>query len=292
MQQEQFVTLPLRATAPKTDLYVKIYSLTKELGNRDIMIMLPGGPGNDHSLYDANPHSIAKTLSKFVDIVLFDPRGCGNSQISELSYCSLDHYIDDIEALRIQLQISSDKLIVFGQSYGSIVALGYCIRYPHSMKKLFLIGGAASSEFESDAKKNIALKGTDEQKRMAEKIWTGTFQDSLDLAKFYQVMGSLYSSTFDPNQPVPPIESNIDILNFGWGNFLKNFDYREDLTRIECETLILWGEDEIFFDKKQIDFLVKHIKQCKLITFPNCGHLLWIDNWEGFIEHAISFINQ
>ena len=250
------------------------------------MILLPGGPGNDHSLYE----TIGETLSSFVDIVLFDPRGCGSSQKSEVKHCSLEHYIDDVEALRTQLRISPDKLIVFGQSYGSIAALGYCIKYPDSMKKLLLIGGAASSEFEKEAKANIISKGSIEQQKMAEKIWQGAFKDEQDLVKFYQVMGPFYSSTFDPSEPVPPIASNIAILNYGWGNFLKKFDYRNDLEKIKCKTLILWGEDEVFFDKKQIDVLVKHIQQCELSIFPACGHLLWIDNWEGFIEQVVPFV--
>lgn len=287
MQKEMKIDLPSRAEVPQTTLYVKIYFRTK-LNDRDIMILLPGGPGNDHSLYD----TIAETLSAFVDIVLFDPRGCGNSQKSEVNYCSLNDYIEDIEALRVQLQLSPNKLVVFGQSYGSIAALGYCIKYPDSMKKLLLIGGAVSGEFEKEAKANVILKGSIEQQKMAEKVWAGTFQDEQDLAEFYQVMGPLYSSTFDSNEPMPPIQSNIAILNYGWGNFLKKFDYRNDLEKIKCKTLILWGDEEIFFDKNQIDFLVKHIKQCDLIIFPKCGHLLWVDNWGGFIKSAIAFINR
>ncbi len=286
MLQELKINLPLRKGVPQTTLYIKAYSKPK-LSSRDTMVLLPGGPGNDHSLYDA----IAETLSAFINVVLFDPRGCGSSQKSEVKYCSLEHYIDDVEALRIQLQISPDKLIVFGQSYGSIAALGYCIKYPDSMKKLLLIGGAASSEFEKEAKANVILKGSIEQQKMAEKIWTGSFQNEQDLANFYRVMGPLYSTTFNPNKPMPPIASNIAVLNYGWGNFLKKFDFRNTLEKIKCKTLILWGEEEILFDKNQIDFIINHIKSSDLIVFPKCGHLLWLDNWEGFIKSAISFIS-
>jgi proline iminopeptidase len=287
MPQIMEIELPQRGDISKTTLYVKAY-LQNKFNDRDVMIMLPGGPGNDHSLYD----TIAENLFPFVDIVLFDPRGCGNSQSSEVKYCSLDHYIDDVEALRSQLKITPNKFIVFGQSYGSIAALGYCIRYPNNMKKLLLIGGAVSSEFMKEAKANIHFRGTIEQQKMAEKIWAGSFKDENDLTEFYRVMGSLYSSTFDPDEPVPPISSNIDILNYGWGNFLKKFDFRNELEKIKCKSLILWGDEEIFFSKNQIDFLVRHIKRCDLIIFPKCGHLLWIDNWEGFIKSAIDFINS
>ena len=127
---------------------------------------------------------------------------------------------------------------------------------------------------------------------MANKIWAGAFQGEKDLTEFYRVMGPLYSSTLDPDEPVPPIASNIAILNYGWRNFLKKFDFRNELEKIKCKSLILWGDEEIFFDKNQIDFLVQHIKHCDVIVFPKCGHLLWLDDWEGFIKCTIDFIHS
>ena len=112
------VNLPERRSIPKTSIYTKIFTEDHPLGDRDVMILLPGGPGNDHTMYDKPENSIAKALLPFVNIILFDPRGCGHSDPSAVEYCSLEHYIDYIKAIRIYFKLPPQKLIVFRQSYG------------------------------------------------------------------------------------------------------------------------------------------------------------------------------
>ncbi|MCP3680227.1 MAG: alpha/beta hydrolase [Gammaproteobacteria bacterium] len=82
MQQETMITLPARENTPATGIYTKTYSLNIHLAKRDVMILIPGGPGNDHTLYTDPAHSIAEAFLPHVDTLLFDPRGCGNSESS------------------------------------------------------------------------------------------------------------------------------------------------------------------------------------------------------------------
>lgn len=108
MKQEITIELPARQDVPGAELYCQYYSKSGKLGTRDVMLMIPGGPGNDHAIYDPPEHSIAKALFPYVDILLFDPRSCGKSKITKPEYSSLDYYMDDIEAIREYFQISPD----------------------------------------------------------------------------------------------------------------------------------------------------------------------------------------
>ncbi|MCP4475940.1 MAG: alpha/beta hydrolase [Gammaproteobacteria bacterium] len=63
----------------------------------------------------------------YLDVVIFDPRGCRKSSIENSLCYSMDVYIDDIEDIRQQLEI--DKVVILGTSYGSMVAQGYAIKY-------------------------------------------------------------------------------------------------------------------------------------------------------------------
>ena len=129
------------------------------------------GPGNDHTLYDAPDKSITKALASYIDIILFDPRGCGSSKKSDAKYCTLDNYIEDIESIRQHFKLSSKQLVLFGQSYGSIAAIGYAIKYPGNLKKLLLIGGVASGEFLTEAIDELLEIGTPSQRHYAEILW-------------------------------------------------------------------------------------------------------------------------
>lgn len=115
----------------------KIHSLYYEqVGNpkgRPI-VFLHGGPGGginaDHRRY-FDP--------KKYHVVLFDQRGCGQSQPhAELNENTTWDLVEDMERLRKFLRI--EKWHVFGGSWGSTLALAYAITYPERVSALILRG--------------------------------------------------------------------------------------------------------------------------------------------------------
>ena len=287
---KKFINLPERPGIPPCKIFTKQY-IQQKLGNRNTIILLPGGPGNDMGMYDDSDKSIAQAFFQVADVILFDPRNCGKSEQCTVEFCSLDHYIDDVEAIRQQFNINPNCFFVFGQSYGSIAALGYATRYPESLKKLLLIGAVVSSDFYNEAKAKLEKIGTPEQISFAEKLWTGTFNGSKEeVTEFYKLMSPLYIYSFTPGEPPLEIGYNVDVVNYGWGNFLKNFDYTDKLPDIKCETLILWGEGEWIMPKSHVDLICKSIPNCSLKIYPECMHMLWIDQWEMFVQDALEFL--
>jgi len=286
---EEFIKLPERAGIPSSNLFTKQY-IQKNLGDRNTIILLPGGPGNDMEMYDDPDMSIAQTFFQVADVILFDPRSCGKSEQCRVELCSLEHYIDDVEAIRKYFEIQPDHFFVFGQSYGSIAALGYATCYPRSLEKLLLIGGVVSSSFYEEAKSRLKEVGTPEQIVFAEKLWNGAFDGSKEeITDFYNLMSPLYSYSFEPGEPPLEIGYNVDVMNYGWGHFLKHFDYGPKLSSIACETLILWGENEWMMPKSHIDVLAQRIPRSSLKVYPKCMHMLWIDQWEMFVHDALEF---
>ncbi len=287
---EKFIVLPERHDTPSSKIFTKQY-VQKKLGDRNIIILLPGGPGNDMGMYDDPAMSIAQTFFQVADVILFDPRNCGKSEQCNIKFCSLDHYIDDVEAIRKHFNINLEHFFVFGQSYGSIVALGYAIRYPDSLKKLLLIGAVASSAFYDEAKTQLKEIGTPKQIAFAEKLWNGSFDGSKEeVVDFYRLMSPLYSYSFEPGEPPLEIGYNVDVMNYGWGIFLRHFNYENELANVKCETLILWGENEWIMPKSHVDLIYNTIPNCSLKTYPECMHMLWIDQWEMFIHDALKFL--
>lgn len=287
---EEYISLPTRPNTPSTKIFTRQY-IQNKLGDRNTIILLPGGPGNDMGMYDEPEMSIAQTFFQVVDVILFDPRSCGRSEQCNVELCSLDQYIDDVEAIRQYLTIAPDNFFVFGQSYGAIVALGYAARYPDSLKKLLTIGGVVSSSFYEAAQTQLNKIGTTEQIKFAERLWNGTFDGSKEeIGEFYRLMSPLYSYSFEPGEPPLDIGCNLDVMNYGWGTFLKHFDYMHELPNIKCETLILWGENEWIMPKSHIDVLVNTIPNSLLKIYPKCMHMLWIDQWDMFVHDALAFL--
>lgn len=236
---------------------------------------------------------LPKLFLQVADVILFDPRSCGKSASCAVEFCSLDHYIDDVEALRQYFNINPQHFFVFGQSYGSIAALGFATRYPNSLQKLLVIGGVVDSSFYTEAKAQLERIGTAKQIAFAEKLWNGRFDGSQkEIKEFYTLLSPLYMYSFEPGEPPLEIGYNLDVMNYGWGHFLKHVDYQSELANVSCDTLLLWGENEWIMPKSHIDRLAQTIPHCVLKIYPKCMHMLWMDQWEMFTRDALAFLRK
>lgn len=252
------------------------------------MLLIPGGPGGNHRLYA----DIEEDLFRFADLVIVDLRGCGYSDISDVRFCTLDNHIDDIVVVLAALGLSSP--IIHGCSYGAFVALGCAIRYPHILKMLILSSGAASGKFIDAAKNNLLKVGTHEQINAANTLWEGKFEDPDQFSKFYKIMAPLYIYSYhDEEKPFllkNGIPYNTDLVNFAFGHYLKEFDYRDLLSTITTPTLIFSGKQDWLIGPEQANTLHKGINGSILITLDKCGHFPWKDRREEFLKNIQGFI--
>src|SRR3990167_2197642 len=236
MFSKKHIQIPARNNTPATKIYCKV--MQKEntpLGDRPVMLLIPGGPGGNHAVY----LPISEYLLKFSDLIFFDPRGCGGSDSSDATYFTMDHYIDDIDAIRAHFNL--DKIILMGGSYGAMASLGYAIKYQDHLTKLILLAGAPSYKFIETAKKNLERKGTSGQKAVAQKLWNGQFRDAKEFSDFYNIMAPLYSvnSTSEPPTTSAGIPYNIEVTNLGFSQFLRTFNFEDEIEKIACPTLII-----------------------------------------------------
>lgn len=104
----------------------------ESVGKGKPMVAIPGGPGFGGRAVWA----IGFGMREGVKTYLFDQLGTGKNQPKGEMQISLDGTIEDLEALR--KQAGHKKWIVFGQSWGVIVALVYAARHPQAIDSLVL----------------------------------------------------------------------------------------------------------------------------------------------------------
>lgn len=107
-----------------------------ERGNKDgrPVIFLHGGPGG--SISDASFSFF--DLEKY-HVIAFDQRGTGKSEpFLERKDNTVFHSVDDIE--KIRNHYGFEKVILFGGSYGTTLALSYAIKYPQNVEHIVLRG--------------------------------------------------------------------------------------------------------------------------------------------------------
>ncbi|HEX4046041.1 MAG TPA: alpha/beta hydrolase [Gammaproteobacteria bacterium] len=288
------IKIPQRVNAPETSLWVEVImqdgDFTSLGKGRSVMLLVPGGPGGNHTVYD----EIKAELLKYADLILFDPRGCGLSDSSEAQFCTIDHYRDDIEAIRENFGLK--KIILFGGSYGSMASLGYAVKYQSRLEKLILSGGAPSFRFIELAKQNLKERGTEEQILAGEKLFNGGFKSAQEFEEFYKILAPLYVYKFQQQEPVPSTKSkipyNVDVTNLGFGGFLAKFNYEPYLECVNCDTLIIFGKNDWINDPFLAILMAEKIRHSKLVLLDKCGHFIWRDQKEKYFAALKDFLSS
>ncbi len=126
------------AVSPMHSLYIE------QVGNPNgvPVVVLHGGPGAGCS-----PSQRCYFDPAFYRIILFDQRGAGRSTPkSETRDNTLAHLIADIELIRQHLGIK--QWLVFGGSWGSLLAVAYGVEYPQQCFGFILRGMFLMRDFE------------------------------------------------------------------------------------------------------------------------------------------------
>ena len=125
----------------------KIHEIFYQLGGnpegKPVMV-LHGGPGGS-----CMPFHFRYFNPKKFHIILHDQRGAGRSKpYASLKENTTSHLVEDIEKLRIHFNLG--KIILFGGSWGSTLALAYAEKYPQNVKGMIIRGIFTATKEEID----------------------------------------------------------------------------------------------------------------------------------------------
>ena len=100
-------------------------------GQGEPLVLLNGGPGFSHEYLQE-----LRALSKYARLVFFDQRGTGKSDKADPSTYTIDANVADVENIRRSLNLG--KCILFGHSWGGMLAQAYALKYQGNISKLIL----------------------------------------------------------------------------------------------------------------------------------------------------------
>ena len=126
-----------------SDLHEIFYQLGGNSKGKPVMV-LHGGPGGGCS-----PHDFRYFNPEKFHIILHDQRGSGQSHpYAELKENTTQNLVEDIEKLRKHLGLG--KVLLFGGSWGSTLALAYAETYPENVSGIILRGVFTATKAEID----------------------------------------------------------------------------------------------------------------------------------------------
>jgi proline iminopeptidase len=111
---------------------------TKRIGNNPNlrMLLLHGGPGATHEYLEAFDSYLPAAE---VEYYYYDQLGSAwSDQPEEPTLWELDRFVDEVEQVRRALGLDSDSFVLFGQSWGGILAIEYALRYQEHLRALVI----------------------------------------------------------------------------------------------------------------------------------------------------------
>ena len=284
----------MRAALRGTELYFDVEGAGlvpagAAMRERPVALVIHGGPGSDHSGFKP----AMSPLSGHMQLVYFDHRGQGRSARGDPALYTLDENVEDMEALRRHLGLG--PVVSIGTSYGGMVAMAHAARYPEAVSHLVLIVTAAHGGFIPRAQAILAERGTPEQQRVCKDLWDGGFRSVADVQHYYDVMGPLYARRHDAAAAATVrgrAEPSPEPLNraFGPAGFLRTFDLRPELARIDAPTLILAGRHDWICPPEFSEEIHALIPGSDLRIFEDSSHSIRFDEPVALLDAITRFV--
>lgn len=246
------------------------------------LIVLHGGPGS--SSYSMQT---LHALSQDRTVVFYDQLGCGLSDRSDdTNLWKKERFVLELETLREHLGFNQISLL--GQSWGTMLAVLYTLKYPKRVKALALSGPFFSSKKWIEDTNKLKLTLPEKiQKIINENERNKTYESK----EYEKATLEFYKKYFCRIYPYPkPIRdgrklkmNGEEVYNIMWGptefhctGNLKNVDLTEKLKEIKIPVLLMCGKYDMA-TPETTRFYMNQFPNGKMEIFDKSAHLMFLE---------------
>jgi len=253
------------------------------------MLMLHGGMGLDHTYLT---HSL-RPLATRLQLIYLDHRGNGRSpEPSDWDDISHESWVDDAERLRHSL--GYEKIILFGHSYGGIVAQEYALKYPDRVHALILCSTFPAFDFAEQIIPRAQARATQKQFDGLLAGLSAPFTSDTAFSEFVSLVQPLYFHNPDPAFLAEFNEVKLRAAAFNHSNrkLLPSFSIISELGRISAPTLILNGADDWSAPlPPTAERLHANIPNSSLVILERSGHYPFMEEPQRFVESVATWLD-
>ena len=276
---------------------------TKRVGNNSTkkILLLNGGPGCTHEYFECFESFLPK---EGIEFIYYDQLACGNSDNpKDTSLFDLDRYVDEVEQVRVALNLDKTNFYLLGHSWGGILGMQYALKYQDRMKGLIISDMMASCPLYGKYADDVLAKQMDPVvldsiHNLEKKGDTGNLRYMALLTKHF------YTKHICRIYPYPePVQRSFDKMNmdlyvtmqgpseFGISGKLTNWDVSRQLKTFKIPTLVI-GATYDTMDPKYMEWMSTEIPGSKFLLCPNGSHMCMWDDQEVYFKGLIDFIKN
>ncbi|HYX22295.1 MAG TPA: proline iminopeptidase-family hydrolase [Thermoanaerobaculia bacterium] len=272
---------------------------TKRLGAGPIKVLtLHGGPGFTHEYFECFEDFLPQAG---VEFWYYDQLGSFYSdQPEDKSLWTIERFRDEVEQVRQALGL--EDFILYGQSWGSMLAIDYALKYQRHLKGLVLSSMTASIASYVEYVNRLKAALPPDVKAVLEKYEAkGDFDNpEYQKAMFQEVYGR-HVCRLDP-WPDPVARAfkhfNPQVYNTMQGpnefvvtGTFKDWDRWKDLPKITVPTLVIGARyDEM--NPEDIRKMGRLLPRSRTVVLENGSHLAMWDDQEAYFRALIPFLQD
>ena len=272
---------------------------TKRMGSGPIkVLLLHGGPGFSHEYLEAMESFLPQAG---IEIYYYDQLGCNNSDHpDDPSLWTLPRYLNEVEEVRRGLGL--DNFILYGHSWGGILAMEYALNYQQHLRGLVISNMTAGTQSYLKRTAAIKLQLPPEKLARLNALEAKQDYDSPDYEKI--MMEDLYPKMICRTHPWPNsvdrafahANQTIYVQMQGKSEFLvtgnlKDWERWDRLHEIKVKTLTIGARyDEM--DPEDMKKMATLMPNASSFICPNGSHLCMWDDQALYFQHLINFLHS
>jgi len=274
---------------------------TKRFGSnpRIKLLLLHGGPAATHEYFEALENDL---IAAGIEFIYYDQLGSAYSdQPTDTSLWTIDRFVDEVEQVRVALDLDKDNFYLLGHSWGGILAAEYALRHGDHIKGLIISSMMMSvpdynhyaetvlaKQMPADVLaeiKAIEARGEYDKPRYTELL----------IPHFYHKHVCRLDEWPDAvNRALGKINRQIYVLmqgpsEFGASGLLEHWDRKADLPKLAMPTLVI-GAGNDTMDPAHMKWVSTQVQHGSFLFCPNGSHLAMWDDQVVYIRGLLKFL--
>jgi proline iminopeptidase len=278
---------------------------TKRIGNnpRIKVLLLHGGPAAGHEYLEAFDSYFP---GEGIEYYYYDQLGSSYSdQPDEPELWDLPRFVEEVEQVRLALNLDQNNFYLYGQSWGGILAIEYALKHQQHLKALVISNMMSSIPAYNEYAAKVLMPAMD-QTVLAEikKLEaTGKTDDprymELLIPNFYvhHILRLPAEQWPDPvNRTFKHLNTKIYALmqgpsELGAGGKLVNWNRTADLKNITVPTLVIGARHDTM-DPAHMEMMARQVNKGRYVFCPNGSHMALYDDQQVYFEGIIQFLRD
>jgi proline iminopeptidase len=228
-----------------------------------------------------------------------------SDQPDDPSLWEIDRFVDEVEQVRLALGLGPESLVLYGQSWGGVLAIEYALAHQHHLKGLVVSNMMASIPAYNRYAEEVLMPGMD-QDALAEIKRLEAAGETSDPAYEALLMEHHYVHhvcRLPADEWPDPVVRGFEHINpaiyvpmqgpseLGASGKLEEWDRTADLHRIDVPTLVMGAEHDTM-DPAHLRWMAEQLPHGRYHHSPDGSHLSLVDDADVYFAGLVEFLHS